>query len=162
MLFPINVSLEPSLYLQPFSRYLHPNISGFTTLTSQGQVTSPVTWQFDSPGAVSYSYSTNKINIDIIASYNRVCVCLCWREWEKTNACYQRLIQRCHGDENALHELRIHVGRYVIYSLPCRDPSLRCNYPAPAVYFTSLVHCNVFNLMVARRAVIRITCTSVI
>jgi len=27
MPFPIGVSLEPSLYLQPFLRYLHPNIS---------------------------------------------------------------------------------------------------------------------------------------
>jgi len=28
MLFPIGVPLEPSLYLQPFSRYLHSNIFG--------------------------------------------------------------------------------------------------------------------------------------
>jgi hypothetical protein len=44
------------------------------------------------------------------------------KEWDKTNACYQQLIQRCTHDKKALQELRIHIGRYIIYSQPCKDP----------------------------------------
>ena len=50
------------------------------------------------------------------------------REWDRTNACYQQLIQRCHSDVTALHELRIHIGRYVIYSQQCHDPSHTCKH----------------------------------
>lgn len=53
-------------------------------------------------------------------NHNKTC-----KEWDRTNACYQQLIQRCNGDAAALHELSIHIGRYVIYSHSCRDPSRR-------------------------------------
>jgi len=55
----ILVSHLNRVYLPPFSRYLHPKSKYIvvTTLTFQGDMTSPVTWPFDSPRAISYRCS---------------------------------------------------------------------------------------------------------
>jgi len=46
---------------------------------------------------------------------------LSWcRAWEWTNACYERLLERCQSDRLALRNIRHDIGRYVVYYEPCR------------------------------------------
>ena len=65
--FPVGGPLDPSLYLHPFSRYLAKVYLG-TTLTFQGQVTSSVTWPFDSQVVISYrcSIGTKSVSPTIV------------------------------------------------------------------------------------------------
>jgi len=57
MPFPIGGPLERSPYFQLFFKILCSKHIGVTSLTFQGYVTSSVTWPFDSPYAISYSWS---------------------------------------------------------------------------------------------------------
>jgi len=49
--------LEPSLYLQPFSTYLHPNTSWSRHWNFRVTWRQSLTWPFDSSGAISYRCS---------------------------------------------------------------------------------------------------------
>jgi len=57
--------LEPSLYLQLFTRYRTPKHIWVTTLTFHGHVTSSVTWQFDSKVAISYRCFTGTKSVSV-------------------------------------------------------------------------------------------------
>jgi len=41
--------------------------------------------------------------------------------WEWTNACYERLLDRCQSDVLAVRNIRHDIGRYVVYYEPCQQ-----------------------------------------
>jgi len=57
-----------------------------------------------------------------------------YSQWEVTRSCYQQLMLLCNGDVDAKHELESHLSRYVVYSLPCQQPTMKCMLVQLATY----------------------------
>jgi len=68
-------------------------------------------------------------------------LCAVLSAWEWTNACYERLLDRCQNDVMAVRNIRHDIGRYVVYYEPCKQRQAGTHRRSMSLYLLYLIFC---------------------